>query len=302
MLEPDKVSELKALISLADEPDRKIFLEISDKILSYGIESLPILKETWENCLDNDFRERLLKLIHKISFKNICEGIKNWKESGAEDLFYAYFLISRLQYPWLNEDDIHSKIENIKKDIWLEINDNTTPLEKITVFNHVLFEIHKFRGNKEDFHAIRNFYLNTLIETGKGSPLSLGMLYIIIAREMNIPVYGVNLPDHFVLAYTNENPEDRLKFLDEKEVLFYINPYSKGAVFSKKEVELFLKEKKIEPEESHFTPCENVEIIKRLLNNLNFSYEKTGLTEKTNDIEILLEILNTRNSQTEKKI
>lgn len=300
-MEQEHISELKALISMADEPNQKIFLEISDKIISYGMEAVPILEETWENCLENDFRNRLLILIHKISFRNICEELEVWKKTGAENLFHAYILISRHQYPWLKEDDIRSKIENIKKDIWLEINDNTTPLEKITVFNHVLFEIHKFRGNKKDFHAIQNFYLNTLIETHKGSPLSLGMLYIIIAREMNIPVHGVNLPDHFVLAYTNENTEDRLEFLDEKEVLFYINPYSKGAVFSKKEVELFLKEKKIEPEESHFTPCSNVDIIKRLLNNLNFSYERTGLTEKTNDIEILLEILNSQNSQTGKK-
>lgn len=291
-MEREKINELKALISLADEPDRKIFIDISDKIMSYGMDAVPLLEETWENCLDNDFRTRLLAIIHKIIFSHICQELENWKQSGAEDLFHAYILISKLQYPWLSENDIRSKIEDIKKNIWLEINDNTTPLEKITVFNHVFFGIHKFRGNNEDFHSIQNFYLNTVIESGKGSPLALGMLYIIIARQMNIPVHGVNLPDHFILAYTNENPHDRLQFLGEKEVLFYINPFSKGAVFTKKEVELFLKEKKIEPEESHFTPCSNADIIRRLLNSLKYAYEKMGLNEKMYDIDILLKILN----------
>ncbi len=290
-MEMNQVSELKALISLVDEPDQKIFLEISNKILSYGKDAIPYLEETWENSLDNNFRKRLLFLIHKIDFINICNELEQWLKSGAGNLLQAYTFISRLQYPGLSEEDIRNKLENIKKDIWLEINDNTTPLEKIRVINHVLFDIHKFRGDKKDFHSIQNSYLNTVLETGKGNPLSLGMIYMIICREMNIPVYGVNMPDHFVLAYTNENADDRLEFLDEKEVLFYINPFSKGAVFSKKEVKLFLKEIKIKPQESFYRPCSNPDIIKRLLNNLNFSYEKMGLTEKTNDIEILLKIL-----------
>jgi regulator of sirC expression with transglutaminase-like and TPR domain len=285
---------LKALISLADEPDQRIFLDISDKILSYGKEAVPFLEVTWENSLDNDFRERLLYLIHTIVFQDICIELEKWIKSGAASLLHAHILISRLQYPSLDEKDIRSKIEKIKKDIWLEINANTTPLEKVRVINHVLYDIHKFRGNKNDFHAFQNSYINTLLDTGKGSPLSLGMIYIIIAQEMNIPVYGVNLPDHFVLAYTNENTEDRLEFLDEKEVLFYINPFSKGEVFSKKEVELFLKEIKTEPRESFYTPCKNTDIIVRLLNNLSYSYEKLGLEEKTNDIKILLKILNTQ--------
>jgi regulator of sirC expression with transglutaminase-like and TPR domain len=293
-MELSQVSELKALISLVDEPDQKIFLEISNKILTYGKDAIPYLEETWENSLDNEFRKRLLFLIHKIGFRNICNELEEWLKSGAGDLLQAYTFISRLQYPGLSEEDIRTKLEQIKKDIWLEINDNSTPLEKIRVFNHVFYDIHNFRGDKDkkDFHSIQNLYLNTVMETGKGNPLSLGMLYMIIAREMNLPVHGVNLPDHFVLAYTNENAEDRLEFLDEKEVLFYIDPFSKGAVFSKKELELFLREIKIEPQELFYKPCSNPDIIVRLLNNLNFSYEKMGLTEKTNDIEILLKILN----------
>ena len=291
-MEPNAERELKALISLADEPDDRILCEITKKIISYGKEAIPFLEEKWENSLDNILQERILNIIHKIQFENICNQLKIWAQTPFGNMFTAFILISKFQYPMLNEKDVHDKLENIKKDVWLEMNDNLTPLEKVRVINHILFDIHKFAGNVSDFYALSNMYLNTLLETKKGNPLSLGLLYIIISNEMNIPVYGVNLPEHFILAYTNENKLDRLGFLDEKEVLFYINPFSKGAVFSKKEVEQFLSQINQQPQDSFYQPCNNTDIVNRLLNNLSMAYQKIGDKEKVDEIQILFKIIN----------
>ncbi|HPS17006.1 MAG TPA: transglutaminase-like domain-containing protein [Bacteroidales bacterium] len=292
MMDPNAERELKALISLADEPDDRILSEIIQKIISYGKEAIPFLEEKWENSLDNILQERVLNIIHKIQFENICNQLKIWAQTPFGNMFTAFILISKFQYPMLNEKDVHDKLENIKKDVWLEMNDNLTPLEKVRVINHILFDIHKFAGNVSDFYALSNMYLNTLLETKKGNPLSLGLLYIIISNEMNIPVYGVNLPEHFILAYTNENKIDRLGFLDEKEVLFYINPFSKGAVFSKKEVEQFLSQINQQPQDSFYQPCNNTDIVNRLLNNLSMAYQKIGDKEKVDEIQILFKIIN----------
>ncbi|HNW98152.1 MAG TPA: transglutaminase-like domain-containing protein [Bacteroidales bacterium] len=291
-MDPNAERELKALISLADEPDDRILSEIIQKIISYGKEAIPFLEEKWENSLDNILQERVLNIIHKIQFENICNQLKIWAQTPFGNMFTAFILISKFQYPMLNEKDVHDKLENIKKDVWLEMNDNLTPLEKVRVINHILFDIHKFAGNVSDFYALSNMYLNTLLETKKGNPLSLGLLYIIISNEMNIPVYGVNLPEHFILAYTNENKIDRLGFLDEKEVLFYINPFSKGAVFSKKEVEQFLSQINQQPQDSFYQPCNNTDIVNRLLNNLSMAYQKIGDKEKVDEIQILFKIIN----------
>lgn len=284
-------SEIKALISLTDEPDDSIFAEIADKIFSYGLAALPLLEEYWENSFDPIMQQRILEIIHKIQFKNVSSELNQWVKFSSDNLFAAYMLITRFQYPDLNEGEIKNKIETIRKDIWLELNDDLTALEKIKVINHILFEEYKFAGNTADFHAPQNLYINTLLETHKGNPLSLGILYIIIAQQLKIPVYGVNLPEHFVLAYTNELDEERLEFLDKNEVLFYINPFSKGAVFSRKEVELFISQLKIEPKEMFFQPCSNIDIVRRLINNLIYSYEKSGHIQKMKELERLIHIL-----------
>ena len=114
------------------------------------------------------------------------------------------------------------------------------------------------------------------------------MLYIIIAQKLNVPVYGVNLPQHFILAYTTEMVKP---YPDENDVLFYLNPFNKGAVFTRREIELFIRQLKIKPEEYYFSPCTNVDIIKRLIHNLKYSYNQLGYPDKIEELENLLKLI-----------
>ena len=291
MTSPINESELKALISLTDEPDENIFIEITDKILLYGTAAIPLLEDRWENCFDTIAQQRILNIIHKIQYDSTKIELNNWAKFHSSDLFEAYLIVSRYQYHEIKKEEIERKINEISHNIWLELNDGLTALEKIKVVNHIFYDVHGFTGNADDFHSPQNSYINTLLESRRGNPLSLGMLYIIISRQLNIPVYGVNLPEHFVLAYTNELPEEKLGFLESDAALFYINPFSKGAVFSKKEAELFIKQLKIEPQESFFKPCTNIDIIRRLINNLIFLYDKMDDAEKVKELEVLMKML-----------
>ena len=71
-------------------------------------------------------------------------------------------------------------------------------------------------------------------------------------------------------------------------ILFYINPFNQGTVFTRREIELFIKQMKAKPEKSFFVPCSNSDIILRLINNLIFSYTQLGNSEKIEDLENLL--------------
>ena len=71
-------------------------------------------------------------------------------------------------------------------------------------------------------------------------------------------------------------------------VLFYINPFNNGAVFTRREIELFIQQMKFRPEKSFFEPCSNPAIIRRLINILIFSYNQSGQSE---NIEVLENIL-----------
>jgi len=126
-----------------------------------------------------------------------------------------------------------------------------------------------------------------VLESKKGNQISLAIIYSIIAQKLDIPIYGVNLPQHFILAYEDENE----KAADENGILFYINVFNKGYVFGKKDIDQFLKQLNIQPEKFFYEPCSNTEIIKRVLRNLISSYEELGSEEKVKELRDLLEVL-----------
>ena len=120
---------------------------------------------------------------------------------------------------------------------------------------------------------------------------------MILAQSLDIPVQGVNLPNHFILAYKDENKiiEELREFepdIDHAEnVLFYINPFSNGSILHKSQINNFLKHLDLEPEAKHFKPCTNVEIVRRLFNNLVYAYQKLGYTEKVDEVIKIASVL-----------
>ncbi|MBE0654406.1 MAG: hypothetical protein IH594_11445, partial [Bacteroidales bacterium] len=152
--------------------------------------------------------------------------------------------------------------------------------------NHILFAVNKYSRNTSNFYSPRNSYINQVLETRKGNPISLSIIYAAIARKLNLPIFGVNLPMNYVLAYLDPEYED-----DPNGILFYINPYNRGTVLSKRDIDSFLQQQKLEPRDEYYTPCTNATTIERVLRNLLFSYEKLGYTDKTREINILIKIL-----------
>ncbi len=281
--------ELSSLISLLDDPDENVFSQIREKLLSLGQEVIPHLESAWENSFDPLFQNRIENIIHKIQFDSIREDLHNWAMLGGQNLLFGTILIARYQYPDLHEEKIKKQIDQIRQDVWLELNNNLTALEKVRVINHILFEVHGFSGNTTNFHAPQNSYINNVLESKRGNPLSLAILYTIIAQSLNIPIFGVNLPEHFIVAYKEESPFPAMtEDAQERNILFYINPFSKGSVFSSKEIDTFLKQLKLEPAARYYEPCSNIDIVRRLIHNLIYAFEKLGHVEKVDELKILI--------------
>jgi regulator of sirC expression with transglutaminase-like and TPR domain len=292
MTSEDKLREIQALISLIDEPNPEIFSDISQNIFAFGIDIVPFLEHAWETHHQPEMQKRIETLIHQIQYDQVCKDLLNWATDNVKDLLRGSLIIARYQFPDINEEEVEYEISRIRKDIWIELNDNLTALEQIRVFNYVFYELHGFAGNTTNYHAPQNSFLNKVLETRKGNPLSISIIYMLVAQSLDIPIHGINLPEHFVLAYTGNtiNP-DTLEY-SSNNVLFYINAFSRGMVFSYKDVEVFLKQLNQEPKPEYFLPCNNIDIIKRMLNNLINAYKKAGEEGKVKEIQYLFEIVN----------
>ena len=282
-------NEIQALISLLDDPDHGVLDLVKGKLLSMGQNVIPDLEAAWENAFGTLQQNRIEELIHNIQFEKIKEDLKKWANSNDNNLIEGSAIIARYQYPDIDAAKINAIVEQIKQDVWLELNPGLTAMETVKVFNHILFEVHGFSGNTGNYHAPQNSFINNVLESKKGNPISLSILYIEIARRLNLPIYGVNLPQHFILAYLDKPgffPFPSLS--EEQDVLFYINPFSRGSIFSRKDVDAYLRQLNIGPVMTFYNPCSAMDIIRRVINNLMNSFEKLGSPEKVKEMEILL--------------
>ncbi|MCH9822764.1 MAG: transglutaminase-like domain-containing protein, partial [Bacteroidetes bacterium] len=283
--------EIKALISLLDDPDELIFDQIRLKIESMGEEIIPVLEDAWEHqAYGILFQSRVENIIHNIQFDNVKADLGKWAATEEKDLLDGMLALAKYQYPEIDDDEIRALINKIEKDIWLEFHDGLTALEKLKVFNHIMFDVHGFEGNKKHYHSTDNSFINRVLESKKGNPISLAVLYLILAERLDLPVYGVNLPRHFILAW-GDLMDFSLGDSDEPKILFYINPFSGGSVFGKRDIDAFLKELKLKPNPIFFLPCSNYDIMVRSMNNLIHSYEQDGQGHKAEEIRELQRII-----------
>ncbi len=280
-----KKTTLQALINMLDDPDDQVFAVVGNKLVSIGKPAIQPLECALENCCDEQVAERIRFTIDRIHQQAIRDELSEWADNQADNLLKGYIILSRTARRDLDEVELLALVSQLKTEVWLELNDDLTALENIKVINHILFKTNRFIPDKEDIFNPGNTLLHGLLQTRTGNPVSLGMIYLIIARQLGLPVYGVNLPNHFILAYMagteviEPTPSD---------VLFYINPYNNGAVFTRHEIDHFIGQLRIKPEPGFYLPCSNISLIRRVINHLIQSYRNRGLEKHTAELENLL--------------
>lgn len=287
-----KEERLHALIALLDDPDQAVFEQVEKELLQEDAAIIGQLEQIWETSLDHLLQSRIENLIQQIQFRETSKKIKSWSKQMNVDLFDGFFLISQYQYPELKVKAIKSKIQKISSDVWLEISNKLTSIEKITVLNHLFYDVNKFSVNMADLHSPQNCYLNQLLETKKGNPVSIAILYTLVARELGFPVQLIDFPRNPLLAYIDPETARKAHGKDyNSPVLFYINPSNKGAIIGRKEIDFFLKKNEQVNEETFYQPCEDRVMIKKLLECLIEAYDSMGYQEKVDDLTSIAGLL-----------
>jgi regulator of sirC expression with transglutaminase-like and TPR domain len=176
----------------------------------------------------------------------------------------------------------------MKREIWLGLQYEMSSIEKVKLINHIFYNVYGFSGNTKNHLDPQNSFISQVIESKRGNQISLAIIYSTLAQKLDIPIYGVNLPQHFILGYIDETKKEEKEF----GVLFYINAFNKGAIFGKHDVDQFLRQLNLQPQPGFYAPCSNVEIIKRVIRNMISAYENLGSKEKVEELQQLQEVLN----------
>lgn len=270
-------SALKALISLLDDDDREVVEHVEQQIRQLGGQMIPLLETEWEESFNPALQKRIEEIIHDLQYEQVLERMRHWKNGGAMDLLEGMWIIATYQYPDLSLDKLRQDIEQLFYDVWIDFQPDMHPDEQVKAMNSAFFSKLKFAPNTKHFHSPANSMINQVLESRRGNPPTLCVLYMLIARRLNLPIYGVNLPNLFVLTYKNTNG-----------VQFYINVFNRGLVFTTKDIDQYIDQLNISRVDTFYQPCTNADIIRRVLRNLMLAFEKNGDTARVREVEQIL--------------
>lgn len=294
MLESNKI---KALISLLDDPEQEVWQTALKELSDIPYVQLDELNSYLEEIVETpEQRNRLETSIYNIQCHHLGKQLVEWKKNGGVNLLQAIALICQLKYPEVNEVYLNEKIEALRLDAWLEFHYDLTSFEKVKILNYILFQLHGFRGDEQNYLHHDNSFINKVLENKKGNPISLSIVYILVAQRLNVPVYGVNLPRHFIMAYVEDEESATLASFSDKQIIsheangelrFYINAYNGGGVFNLQQLRTILREMELEERPEYINPCSNIDIVLRVLMNLYNSFS----SQNRHEIDLMEKII-----------
>ena len=269
-------NNLKALVSLLSDDDKEILNHVEGQIISLGSYIIPFLEHEWETNLDPTVQRRIEDLLHTVQHDLVRKRLATWVQNGGIDLLEGLWIVATYQYPDIEIEKLRKELEDIYYEVWLELKPDLHPYDQVKVLNSVIFQKLKFSANTKNFHSPSNSMINVVLDTKKGNPITLCAIYMLVAQKLKLPLYGVNLPNLFILTYKTEESQ------------FYINAFNKGLIFSKADIDNYIHHLNLSYSPVFYEPCNHIEILKRVLRNLVVAYEKLGDTHKVREVKEML--------------
>ncbi|RYD72453.1 MAG: hypothetical protein EOP53_21895 [Sphingobacteriales bacterium] len=281
--------EIKALLHLIDDPDEDVYHTVSEKLVSFGKNIIPNLENLWESIHNEETQERIELLIHRVHFRDLMDDTSVWGQEPT-DLLQGALIVNRYNYPEMQEDTVKQEIEKIRRNIWLELNNYLTPIEKINVMNSIFFNYYKHKGVEISYENPDQFLINKTLESRKGNAVSNGIIYLTLCDLLDIPVKAVNIPRQFILGYMDDSYDVNPTGNTADRIKFFIDPLT-GQMYSHKDIESYFKRLSVPPVASYYRPLNNKKVIQFLLDELSKCFDNDRNYYKMDELILLSNLL-----------
>jgi hypothetical protein len=266
---------IEALLSLLDDHDELVYNSVKEKLISLGSVILPKLEDALFLADSIEQVNKLEEIISHLKKEILIDKLRFWIKNENRTLLDGWLLISSIHHPNIAKEKIENSIHKIFQDAWLEINESMTSLEKVAVINHILFRINLFDISNFDVPIADNIVLDKLLFTKTGDVYSLTILYLIIARKLNLNLVPIMLANKLLLVYEDELATSLAFGTTSEKYLYYINVAHRGSVISPKEIQ-FLYDKSQKYGNGLTRIESDITLLKKLLTLLYLSYSGEG--------------------------
>ncbi len=259
---PTSESSFKALIHLLADDHAEIVEAARAKLVELTPEAIPFLEEAASKDPDPKVRVEAKGVLERIRLAGIClewDRISKLPDDRI-DLESAAFLLAKVRTPDLDPVPYLRQLDQLADRIRPGLKSGALPIDQLTVMNRFLFQQEKFRGNWANYFDPENSYLNRVLDRKLGIPISLSVLYLLVARRLSMPLQGVGIPGHFMVKYRDERTE------------LYVDVFNGGRFLTRPECVQFIVEAGYPYQTEFLEGVSPREILARMLRNLILIY------------------------------
>ncbi len=257
-----EVSEIKSLITLLDDEDESIYSTVRERLLSYkesALEFIPFIED--KNTIAEKRLSEVREILIRASFKEQLRQLKRNKE-GEIDLEDGVFLFAKQRYSDLDisvyTEQLNYYASELKEKL-TSVNDESEILQRVISF---FTEEKLFVGNRDDYYSEENHYINRVLDSKIGIPITLSVVYLLVGQRINLPLKGIGLPGHFVMQFSFGSSQ------------VYFDPFNAGKILSRSDCETIVKNLGFNFTEEYLQPVSNKQILERMLRNIILTLEK----------------------------
>ena len=260
-------AERAALLSLLDDPSPAVRRGLLARFAALG----PVAAD-WLQTAARDADRRLarhaLGYLDELKFSDPVAEFRNFIRSLNYELETGALLLARTIAPRLDAGACCAQLDAIAARCRELIVEPSSAREKCRVLNRVLFHEWGFHGNRENYTDPRNSFIDQVLARRTGLPLSLSVIYLLVADRVGLELRPVGLPGHFVVGcFTDSRP-------------FFIDPFDRGVFRDADGIYDLLRANHVAPQPSDLAPTPVREVLCRSCRNLVNHYTATGETSQ----------------------
>jgi regulator of sirC expression with transglutaminase-like and TPR domain len=200
-----------------------------------------------------------------IGWQNFYDEI--YRQDESINLAKAALTFAQAEYPNLDIDEYLHALDMMADRVREKLPEERYPLKIIKTINSYLFEDLGYTGNIHNYYNPSNSFLNDVIDSRQGIPISLSIIYLEIAKRIDFPMVGIGMPGHFLIRPEFENSE------------IFIDTFEKGEILFRQDCEARLTKiyqhvyrQPVELKPQFLEPVNDRQILARMLTNLKFIY------------------------------
>lgn len=257
-------SDLLFLLKLLEDPDEKVYNEIKLKVYENPETFKIFIEENWVNLANSLAIKRAENLLMEISLNETVNNIIAWKKDENSYVSDALLIIEKFFDNTTDENDIINNVNSIVSELWLELNDQLTALEKVKLVNHTLYVSNKFKyisNRNTDYYTV-NF--SKFLDNKEFIDSTITLLYVIICEKLELPIklLNINLAGYSVLGYIDAALAKAVFNKHDNNVVFYILPTFNGEVWSQAQLLSFSEKKNITLDPNKIKVLTNQQVVK----------------------------------------